>query len=92
MTLATALLSTPLAAQTTAPAESAPTVQTPAAIRHNATIVAADGRKVGRVDRIRGDQVVVLTQGRLVSIPASTLTADGTRFKTSLTVAEIARR
>jgi len=67
----------------------------PAAIKAGALLVTADGARLGRIERVSAaadgspERVSVIYNSRFVQIPASTLTASGRGFVTSLTKAEV---
>lgn len=87
-TLAIALLgaATPALSQTAAPASAIS-----AESLKGAMILSADGRRIGRVDRLRDDAITVIYSGRIVAIPVSTLTASDKGFTSTLTRAEIGK-
>jgi len=51
----------------------------------------AEGRRIGRVDRVRGDAVVVIRDMKMISIPIASLTASERGLVTTLTNKEISR-
>lgn len=84
--LSTAVLSAaPVAAQTAA------TVS----VREGAILTTADGRRLGRIARVvsnaAGEPVAasVIVDSRFVSVPLSTITVDGRRATTSLSLAQV---
>lgn len=77
---------TPPVAQAVATAEPAAAVQ---AVRGQ-MIVTSDGRRVGRVYRVTNDgSPSIIYEGRIVTIPATTLSLDGANLVTTLTEREI---
>lgn len=78
--LTLALVSAPVLAQATAePAAAAPVV------KKGAMVFTADGRRVGRIDRIRSDAVGIIYNGHYVDVPTATLTSSDRGLMTSLT-------
>lgn len=61
------------------------------AVKKGAMIFSTEGRRIGRVDHVRGDSVGIIFDGRFVNIPVSTLTSADNGFKTSLTRAEVGK-
>lgn len=53
------------------------------------TIRDADGRRIGVVDNVRDDKVVVITPIKIVRIPVSTVSMDASGLKTSLKRSEL---
>ena len=81
------LLAAPVLAQSsTAPTVSAPTT---ASIKKGVMLFSADGRRIGRVDNVRGDSVGIIYEGHFITIPVSTLTAADRGFTTTLTHADV---
>lgn len=84
-----------IAAPAVAQEASAAPVAASLTLKEGLSIVSADGRRVGRIERLQGDRaapstVSVIKDGRFVYIPANTLTAsDGGRVQTSLKYKEI---
>ncbi len=69
--LALGLVAFPVAAQGTDPA---PAAATAAPNIHSGILVwSSDGRRIGRVDRVRGESVAVIYGMRIVYIPISSL-------------------
>jgi hypothetical protein len=96
MRLPTLALALAIAAVTAAPLAAQSTVASPAsALREGMAIVTSEGGRVGRIVRVIANDaaepvaVSVIYRGRFIRIPASTLTVDGARATTSLTVAEL---
>ena len=80
------------AAPALAQADTAPAAAAAAAtVKKGAMIFSSEGRRIGRVDYVRGDAAGVIFDGRFVNIPVSTLSSDTTGFKSSLTRAEISK-
>ncbi|CAH0495321.1 hypothetical protein [Novosphingobium sp. CECT 9465] len=94
--LALGLVALPAAAQMAEPA-AAPTA-TPAAaavaapqIKGGEMVWSADGRRIGRVDRVRGSAVAVVSDMQMVYIPIATLTVSERGLVSSLSRKEISR-
>ncbi|MDO6414524.1 hypothetical protein Q4F19_09040 [Sphingomonas sp. BIUV-7] len=87
LALALAVCAVPASAQEAAPSPSATNV----AVSQGATIFTADGRRVGRIDRVRGSSVSVIYAGKFIEIPISTLSAGDNGLKTSLAKADLAK-
>lgn len=49
----------------------------------------ADNRRIGAVDSVRGDQVIVITSTKMVRIPLSTVSVEGSGPKTNLKLAQL---
>lgn len=80
------------AAPALAQADAVPaTAAAPAAVKKGSMIFSSEGRRIGRVDYVRGDAAGVIFDGRFVNIPVSTLSSDASGFKSSLTRAEISK-
>ncbi|GAD47331.1 hypothetical protein NT2_01_00990 [Caenibius tardaugens NBRC 16725] len=60
-------------------------------VKKGAMVYSADGRRIGRVDRIRDDAVNIIYDGRMIRIPVSTLTDSDKGVTTSLTGKEVSR-
>lgn len=88
--LALGLVALPAAAQT---AEPAPTPAAAAAIeiKGGEMVWSADGRRIGRVDRVRGSAVAVVSDMQMVYIPIATLTVSERGLVSSLSRKEISR-
>ncbi len=88
--LALGLVALPAAAQT---AETAPVAAVAAApeIKGGETVWSADGRRIGRVDRVRGTAVAVVSDMAMIYIPIATLTASPRGLVSSLSRKEISR-
>lgn len=63
--------------------------QASVAVKRGDMVYSADDRRIGRIDRVRGDKVGIIYRDRFVDIPVSTLTAGERGYKTSLTRADI---
>ncbi len=79
LALVLASVSAPVLAQ--APAESAVAVP---AVKRGAMVFTADGRRVGRVDRVRSDAVGIIYNGKYIDVPTATLAASERGLTTSL--------
>ena len=90
--LALGLVALPAAAQTaeTAPAAATAPVAAPA-IKNGDLVWSTDGRRIGRVDRVRGDAVAVISDMKMVYIPVATLSTSEHGLVSSLTRKEIDR-
>jgi hypothetical protein len=56
-------------------------------------LYAADGKRVAAVYRVQADgSPQIILQGKLVTVPVSTVTVDGGKVVTTLTKAELATR
>lgn len=82
--IAAGLMSVPAVAQAEVAA-----VQAAAIAKRGDMVYSSDDRRIGRIDRVRGDKVGIIYRDRFVDIPVSTLTAADRGFKTSLTRAEV---
>lgn len=74
--------------------ESAPSIiaASQAAASGRQTLVTAEGVRLGRITRANDDGAVrIIFDGRVVTVPASTLSLNGDRLTTSLTRAEVNR-
>ncbi len=91
MILLAAALSTCALSAAPAYAQSTATVS----VREGAILTTADGRRLGRIARVvnnaAGDPVAasVIVDSRFVSVPLSTITVDGRRATTSLSLAQV---
>lgn len=88
--IALGLVATPVMAETTAPAAPA----APAAIKEGVVVFSAEGRRIGRIDRIKSAEgaptaVSIIYNGRFIYIPVSTLTAGDRGLTSSLSKAEL---
>lgn len=88
--LALGLVALPAAAQTAAPVAAAAATTAPE-IKSGEMVWSAEGRRIGRVDRVRGDAVVVIRDMKMISIPIASLTASERGLVTTLTNKEISR-
>lgn len=87
---AVALASMPLMAHAAEPAVSA------VAVKEGAMVFSADGRRIGRVDRVKSTDgtpiaVSIIYNGRFIYVPVSTLTASDRGFTSSLTKADLVK-
>lgn len=60
-------------------------------IAKNATVFSADGRRIGRIDRVRATSVSVIYNGKFVEIPLDTLSAADKGYTTTLNKADIGK-
>jgi hypothetical protein len=92
LALALGLAAVPAAAQTaeTAAAPEATTAAAPE-IKGGEILWSADGRRIGRVERVRGSTVAVVADMKMVYVPLSTLTASDRGLVSTLTRKEITR-
>ena len=87
--LALGLAALPVAAHA---AESAPVASAAApTIKGGELVWSADGRRIGRVDRIRGESVAVIYDMRMVYIPVASLSSGERGLVSSLSRKEIDR-
>jgi PRC-barrel domain len=83
-----AVVGTPAMAETIATPVAAP-------VREGVTLVTADGRRVGRIARVvtnaagEATSVSVIVNSAFVLVPIATITSDGRRATTSLTMAQL---
>ncbi|MGF7150207.1 putative metalloprotease with PDZ domain [Sphingomonas zeicaulis] len=84
LALGLSVSSVPAVAQDAAPAAQA-------AITPGAMIVSADGRRVGRIDRVLASTVSLIYNGRFIQIPTATLTPSDRGYTTTLTKADLAK-
>lgn len=87
--LALGLVALPAAAHAADPAPAAAPAATPE-IKGGESVWSADGHRIGRVDRVRGDTVAVISDGAMVYIPLSTLSVSERGLVSKLTRKEIA--
>lgn len=85
--LALSLSTLPVAAHA---ADEAPTAAA-ATIKSGDLLWSSDGRRIGRVDRVRGASVSVIYDTRMIYVPAATLKSGDKGLTTSLTRKEIDR-
>lgn len=90
LALALAFVAVPATAQATVPEANAPALSA-AEIRAGATVFSAEGRRVGKVDRVRGDSVAVIRDQKMIYIPIATLTASKRGLDSTLSIKEINR-
>ena len=84
------LAAVPAVAQSAA--EPAPAAATAApSVARGALVFSADGRRLGRVDRVRDSGVSLIYNGKFVEIPTASLTAGERGLTTSLTRADLAK-
>jgi len=74
-----------MAANTTAVAQEAPAATV--AVRKSQTIIDADGRVLGKINEVNatGGFVTFTAQMKVYRVPMATLSAEGSRLKTTLT-------
>lgn len=61
------------------------TTTTPVVAARGQMIVDANGVRLGAVNRLTNGSPQIIIEGRVVTVPASTLTANGSRLQTNLT-------
>jgi len=61
-------------------------------VKKGVMVFSADGRRIGRVDFIRDNEVAIIYNGRFIKIPVSTLSSTENGVATTLTRAEIGKR
>jgi hypothetical protein len=61
------------------------------AISKGAMIFSADGRRIGRVDRVRATSVSIIYSGRFIEIPLGSLTPADKGYTTSLNKADLGK-
>ncbi|WP_371433319.1 hypothetical protein [Novosphingobium sp.] len=88
--LALGLVALPAAAHAADPAPAAAPAAAPE-IKGGELVWSADGRRIGRVDRVRGDTVAVISDMAMVYIPIATLSASEHGLVSTLTRKEIER-
>lgn len=88
--LALGLFALPAAAQTAAPV-AAPAAMTTPEIKTGEMVWSAEGRRIGRVDRVRGEAVAVIRDMKMIYIPIATLSASERGLVSTLTTKEINR-
>ena len=75
-----------------APVDSTPAATASApAISRGAMVFSAEGRRIGRIDRVRGSDVNVIFNGKFVAIPTSSLSSGERGLTTSLTQADLGK-
>lgn len=88
--LALGLVALPAAAQAPAAAPAAPAAATATPeIKTGDMVSSAEGRRIGRVDRVRGDAVAVIRDMKMIYIPIATISAGEHGLVTTLTNKEI---
>ena len=80
----------PAIAQATADSASAAATSAPT-ISRGALIFSAEGRRIGRIDRVHGADVSVIYNGKFVSIPTNSLSSGERGLTTSLTQADLGK-
>lgn len=88
--LALGLAAIPAAAQTAA-APSSTSASAALDIKGGEMVWSAEGRRIGRVDRVRGDSIAVIRDMKMIYIPIATLTAGERGLVSTLTSKEINR-
>lgn len=88
--LALGLIALPAAAQTAAPA-AAVAATTALEIKGGEMVWSAEGRRVGRVDRVRGETIAVIRDMKMIYIPIASLSASERGLVSTLTNKEINR-
>ena len=78
-----------LAQDTAAPA--APAAAAAPTIKGGELVWSADGRRIGRVDRVRGNAVAVISDTKMVYIPIASLSASEHGLVSTLSRKEIGR-
>ena len=82
--ISTPLLSTATLAQTASSADLA---------KVGRLVVSSDGKRLGRIDKVDGDRVGMIVDGRYVYVPTASLSAgENNRVMTSLTFKDATRR
>jgi len=66
------------------PAPSAQPTTAAVSVKAGQVIRDADGRRIGVVDSVRDDQVMVITATKMVRVPVSTVSTESSGLKTSL--------
>ena len=61
------------------------------AIGRGALVFSADGRRIGRVDRVRDSGVSLIYNGKFIELPTASLTQGDRGLTTSLTRADLAK-
>ncbi|WP_068078030.1 hypothetical protein [Novosphingobium lentum] len=88
--LALGLAILPAAAHAADPAPAAAAAATPD-IKGGELVWSADGRRIGRVDRVRGAAVVVISDMKMVYIPVATISKNDHGLVSTLSRKEIDR-
>ena len=88
--LALGLVALPAAVHAADPAPAAAVAATPE-IKGGEFVWSVDGRRIGRIDRVRGAAVVVISDIKMVYIPIATLSAGAGGLVSSLSRMEIDR-
>lgn len=90
--LALGLVALPVAAHAADPAPAAAAATAVASeIKAGQLVWSADGRQIGRVDRVRGTAVVVISDMKMVYIPIATLSSNNRGLVSTLSRKEIDR-
>lgn len=74
-----------------AQATAAPAAVAAPTIKGGELVFSADGRRIGRVDRVRGDAVAVINDTKMVYIPIATLSANERGLVSTLSRKDIDR-
>ncbi len=88
--LALGLVAIPAVAQTAAPVAAA-AATTALEIKGGEMVWSSEGRRVGRVDRVRGETVAVIRDMKMIYIPIASLSASDRGLVSTLTNKEINR-
>lgn len=88
--LALGLVALPATAHAADPAPAAAPAAAPE-IKGGESVWSADGHRIGRVDRVRGDKVVVISDTTMIYVPIATLSASERGLVSTLTRKEIGR-
>lgn len=88
--LALGLVALPAAAQTAAPVAAA-AATTALEIKGGEMVWSAEGRRIGRVDRVRGETVAVIRDMKMIYIPIASLSASDRGLVSTLTNKDINR-
>lgn len=86
--LALGLVALPSAARAEDPAPAAAAVAAPQ-IKGGELVWSADGRRIGRVDRVRGTSIAVISDMKMIYIPISTISASERGLVSTLSRKEI---
>lgn len=89
--LALGLIAIPAAAQTAAAPATPAAAPAALEIKAGDSIWSAEGRRIGRVDRVRGDAVAVIVDMKIIYIPIATLSVGSRGLVSTLTTKEINR-
>lgn len=61
-------------------------------VKAGAALYTADNRRLGRIEHVFGEKVIVIYDGRMIKVPVSTVSSGDRGFVTSLTLAQLTRR